>query len=84
MLSFSFIQINLLQRTAIVDSFLTPSYMLILQQVTSVGINTEWGLLMASISEDNGEETPLQVRYPNIFVYVIQLIKSYYVNPMTC
>ncbi|KAK9059536.1 hypothetical protein SSX86_020240 [Deinandra increscens subsp. villosa] len=30
--------------------------------VTSVGINTEWGLLMASISEDNGEETPLQVR----------------------
>lgn len=30
-------------------------------QVTSVGINTEWGLLMASISEENGEETPLQV-----------------------
>jgi hypothetical protein len=30
-------------------------------KVTSVGINTEWGLLMASISEDNGEETPLQV-----------------------
>ncbi|GMY35271.1 calcium-transporting atpase 10, plasma membrane-type [Fagus crenata] len=30
--------------------------------VTSVGINTEWGLLMASISEDTGEETPLQVR----------------------
>lgn len=30
-------------------------------QVTSVGINTEWGLLMASISEDTGEETPLQV-----------------------
>ncbi|CAA0822572.1 Calcium-transporting ATPase 10- plasma membrane-type [Striga hermonthica] len=30
--------------------------------VTCVGINTEWGLLMASISEDNGEETPLQVR----------------------
>ena len=29
--------------------------------VTSVGINTEWGLLMASISEDTGEETPLQV-----------------------
>lgn len=33
----------------------------ILFQVTSVGVNTEWGLLMASISEDNGEETPLQV-----------------------
>lgn len=30
-------------------------------QVTAVGINTEWGLLMASISEDSGEETPLQV-----------------------
>ncbi|KAK8936430.1 Calcium-transporting ATPase 9, plasma membrane-type [Platanthera guangdongensis] len=30
--------------------------------VTAVGINTEWGLLMASISEDNGEETPLHVR----------------------
>lgn len=30
-------------------------------QVTSVGINTEWGLLMATISEDTGEETPLQV-----------------------
>ncbi|XP_077237396.1 calcium-transporting ATPase 5, plasma membrane-type-like [Tasmannia lanceolata] len=29
--------------------------------VTGVGINTEWGLLMASISEDNGEETPLQL-----------------------
>uniref|UniRef100_A0A7N2KYS6 Calcium-transporting ATPase n=1 Tax=Quercus lobata TaxID=97700 RepID=A0A7N2KYS6_QUELO len=31
-------------------------------KVTSVGINTEWGMLMASISEDTGEETPLQVR----------------------
>ncbi|KAK4840766.1 hypothetical protein QYF36_017582 [Acer negundo] len=30
--------------------------------VTGVGVNTEWGLLMASISEDTGEETPLQVR----------------------
>lgn len=30
-------------------------------QVVGVGINTEWGLLMASITEDNGEETPLQV-----------------------
>ncbi|KAF7806695.1 calcium-transporting ATPase 10, plasma membrane-type-like isoform X1 [Senna tora] len=29
--------------------------------VTAVGINTEWGLLMGSTSEDNGEETPLQV-----------------------
>jgi magnesium-transporting ATPase (P-type) len=30
--------------------------------VTTVGTNTEWGMLMASISEDTGEETPLQVR----------------------
>ncbi|XP_039154923.1 calcium-transporting ATPase 10, plasma membrane-type-like [Eucalyptus grandis] len=30
--------------------------------VTSVGINTDWGMLMASISEDTGEEIPLQVR----------------------
>ncbi|KAK7820124.1 calcium-transporting atpase 10 [Quercus suber] len=35
---------------------------LIQWNVTSVGINTEWGMLMASISEDTGEETPLQVR----------------------
>jgi len=30
-------------------------------QVTGVGLNTEWGVLMANISEDNAEETPLQV-----------------------
>lgn len=35
--------------------------LLYVTQVTAVGINTEWGLLMASISEDTGEETPLQV-----------------------
>ncbi|TVU05044.1 hypothetical protein EJB05_48192, partial [Eragrostis curvula] len=29
--------------------------------VTGVGTNTEWGQLMANLSEDNGEETPLQV-----------------------
>ena len=28
-----------------------------------MGINTEWGMLMASISEDTGEETPLQVKF---------------------
>jgi hypothetical protein len=38
-----------------------PSLNSMLLQVTGVGINTEWGLLMASISEDTGEETPLQV-----------------------
>lgn len=26
-----------------------------------MGINTEWGMLMANLSEDIGEETPLQV-----------------------
>ncbi|EER99121.2 calcium-transporting ATPase 5, plasma membrane-type isoform X1 [Sorghum bicolor] len=30
--------------------------------VTGVGINTEWGMLMANLSEDVIEETPLQVR----------------------
>ncbi|KAK8936710.1 Calcium-transporting ATPase 8, plasma membrane-type [Platanthera zijinensis] len=38
--------------------------------VTAVGINTEWGLLMASISEDNGEETPLQVRLNGVATLV--------------
>jgi len=28
--------------------------------VTGVGTNTEWGMLMANLSEDVGEETPLQ------------------------
>ena len=32
-------------------------------KVTSVGINTEWGNVMASISADIVEETPLQVPY---------------------
>lgn len=38
--------------------------------VTGVGINTEWGLLMASISEDNGEETPLQVRLNGLATFI--------------
>ncbi|GKV00338.1 hypothetical protein SLEP1_g13042 [Rubroshorea leprosula] len=38
--------------------------------VTSVGINTEWGLLMASLSEDNGEETPLQVRLNGVATFI--------------
>ncbi|KAK9059539.1 hypothetical protein SSX86_020243 [Deinandra increscens subsp. villosa] len=40
---------------------------------TSVGIDTEWGLLMACISEDNGEETPLQV-YLNGVANIIGLV----------
>ncbi|XP_050220475.1 calcium-transporting ATPase 8, plasma membrane-type-like [Mercurialis annua] len=38
--------------------------------VTSVGINTEWGLLMASVSEDTGEETPLQVRLNGVATFI--------------
>ncbi|KAJ3676858.1 hypothetical protein LUZ60_002582 [Juncus effusus] len=38
--------------------------------VTAVGINTEWGLLMANISEDNGEETPLQVRLNGVATFI--------------
>ncbi|KAG6425756.1 hypothetical protein SASPL_109960 [Salvia splendens] len=39
-------------------------------RVTGVGINTEWGLLMTSISEDNGEETPLQVRLNGVTTFI--------------
>ncbi|GMN55260.1 hypothetical protein TIFTF001_024379 [Ficus carica] len=58
--------------------------------VTSVGINTEWGLLMASILEDTGEETPLQVRLSGVttfigvvnlavtFVYLVALLVRYF------
>lgn len=38
--------------------------------VTAVGLNTEWGLLMASISEDTGEETPLQVRLNGVATFI--------------
>jgi Ca2+-transporting ATPase len=38
--------------------------------VTGVGLNTEWGVLMASISEDNGEETPLQVRLNGVATFI--------------
>ncbi|KAL4558639.1 hypothetical protein LXL04_036840 [Taraxacum kok-saghyz] len=37
---------------------------------TSVGIHTEWGLLMASISEDNDEETPLRVRLNGVATFI--------------
>ncbi|CAI9275859.1 unnamed protein product [Lactuca saligna] len=39
-------------------------------EVTSVGINTEWGLLMTSISEDNGEETPLELRLNGVVTFI--------------
>ncbi|KAI6689764.1 hypothetical protein NL676_026592 [Syzygium grande] len=38
--------------------------------VTGVGINTEWGLLMASIGDDTGEETPLQVRLNGVATFI--------------
>lgn len=38
--------------------------------VTGVGINTEWGQVMASVSEDNGEETPLQVRLNGVATFI--------------
>ncbi|KAK4361713.1 hypothetical protein RND71_016954 [Anisodus tanguticus] len=38
--------------------------------VTGVGINTEWGLLMASISEDTDEETLLQVRLNGVATFI--------------
>ena len=34
--------------------------------VTAVGLNTEWGRIMAVTSEDNDEETPLQQRLDNV------------------
>jgi hypothetical protein len=46
-------------------------------QVTAVGLNTEWGLLMASISEDNNEETPLQV-FPLFYPYADDMIVNYF------
>ena len=41
-----------------------------IMMVTGVGLNTEWGLLMASISEDTGEETPLQVRLNGVATFI--------------
>ncbi|KAI9122748.1 hypothetical protein K1719_005637 [Acacia pycnantha] len=38
--------------------------------VLAVGLNTEWGLLMSSISEENGEETPLQVRLNGVATFI--------------
>lgn len=49
----------------------------ILVKVTGVGVNTEWGQVMASISEDNGEETPLQVWGGNL----LETSLSYYSGP---
>eukprot|EP00899_Mesostigma_viride_P003413 jgi/Mesvir1/13072/Mv06058-RA.1 len=34
--------------------------------VTAVGMNTEWGRVMATVSEDSEEETPLQIRLETV------------------
>ncbi|CAN4085070.1 unnamed protein product [Withania somnifera] len=49
--------------------------------VTGVGNNTEWGLLMASIAEDTGEETPLQVRLNGVgtFIGIVYLAVALFV-----
>lgn len=47
-------------------------------QVTGVGVNTEWGLLMASVSEDNGGETPLQVSNNLLSVHIFLVFVAQY------
>jgi hypothetical protein len=44
-------------------TFITHLHIWFLEQVTGVGTHTEWGQVMAAISHDNGEETPLQVNF---------------------
>ncbi|KAG6475280.1 hypothetical protein ZIOFF_064498 [Zingiber officinale] len=38
--------------------------------ITTIGINTEWGLLMANISEDTGGETPLLARLNGVVTFI--------------
>ncbi|KAJ7534349.1 hypothetical protein O6H91_13G092300 [Diphasiastrum complanatum] len=38
--------------------------------VTGVGINTEWGKIMATLSQDLAEETPLQVRLNGVATFI--------------
>ena len=57
-------QVTLVYSKTIIFVIETYTFLLaefVLMQVTGVGVNTEWGQVMASVSEDNGEETPLQV-----------------------
>lgn len=46
-----------------------------------MGINTEWGLLMASISEDNGEETPLQVGFFCLCYFLLFVLTALVICP---
>ncbi|CAM6102585.1 unnamed protein product [Calypogeia fissa] len=41
--------------------------------VTAVGTNTEWGQVMATLTDDNGEETPLQVRLNGAATFIGQI-----------
>ncbi|GAA0151218.1 primary active transporter [Lithospermum erythrorhizon] len=49
--------------------------------VTAVGVNTEWGLLLTTIAEDNGGETPLQVRLNGVatFIGIVGLVVAFFV-----
>jgi Ca2+-transporting ATPase len=38
--------------------------------ITGVGLNTEWGQLMATVSEDNEEQTPLQERLDGAATFI--------------
>lgn len=38
--------------------------------ITGVGINTEWGKIMATVSEDDVQETPLQVRLNGVASFI--------------
>ena len=38
--------------------------------LTAIGINTNWGLLMASSSQDTRVETPLQVRLNGVATFI--------------
>ncbi|XP_074281131.1 calcium-transporting ATPase 10, plasma membrane-type-like isoform X2 [Silene latifolia] len=63
--------------------------------VINVGIETEWGMLMASMSEEPGEETPFQVRLNGLatvigkaglqvaFVVMIVLLARYFTGHMS-
>lgn len=61
-------QVRLYYKQGLIPAVFRLTFLIFASQVTSVGINTEWGLLMASISEDTGEETPLQV---SLFKHVL-------------
>ena len=68
--SFSLLEENLSWRRSEHLDYLLESKFYFETQVTGVGVNTEWGLLMATVSEDNGGETPLQVSVNLLSVHI--------------